>query len=740
MRFRARLIQGSLPADAVVAGATVDEGLSRLFRGEVVVATDDPDVDLASLIWSELALEVYDDLAPGVPPRPFHGMVTSAAYLDSDGGHHRYQLVFEPSIRALAYRVRSRIFQDLDAPGVVRAVLAGAGLDPDGFVWTLGEDHATRGYCVQYRESELDFVLRLLEDEGIFFWFEHDAAGHTMHLADAPGGAEPIDGDPTLPFSPWPHETRDVVHGVVLRTQVTHDAQMVRDWDWENPGAPVDGRAAGDPGALERYEYPSLHGDAAAAARVAARRLDEARQDRYRLTGRSSCLRLAPGRTFSLVEARPETLLGDWLLLGLRHRFTRRDPGTQGPRFGYEVELEGQLADMPFRPRRTTPRPRVEGIESAVVTGPAGEEIHTDAMGRVKVHFYWDREGAVDDTSSCWLRVQQNNTSGALMLPRIGWEVSVAFVDGDPDRPLVLQKLYNLETMPPYPLPDNQSQSALQSSTSPGGGSVNELRLQDSGGGQQLAVYASRDYSMIAGNDLAETIGANAAESVAVSSSLAVGASQGVSIGGDQRLSVSGSSVKETEGALTVDVGANDTWGVTALHSFKGGAARSHSVAAMQVALCNHYSETVKGSSTRTIGAAHAIAAAGSFAETVGGAKHETVGGAKLELIAGAKQEQIGAAKSLTSGAVVLKAGADVGFSAGGALAITAAGPISIKAGEGFTVTGTQVRVAAPGGAKLKGGSGKLDLVGGTITIDASKFGSGGGPMLQLKGRVNFKP
>jgi type VI secretion system secreted protein VgrG len=733
------MLHSSLPADAVVHSASVEEGLSALFRGDVVFVTDDDAVELEPLLWSTITLEVYDDEQPDVEPRPFHGMITSAAYLYQRGTHHSYRLVFEPSLCTLRYRSRSRIFQEMTAQEIITQVISDAGLDPSTFVWNLSEPHSVRTYCVQYRESELAFVLRLLEHEGIYSWFEHDAAGHTMHLADAPGPFDPIDGDPNLAYTPWSHVVADCVHDVVLRTQVTHDAQQVRDWDWMVPGNPVDGIAAPSGTAFERYEYPAAVHDRGDVDATAARRLGEAMQQRYRLTAQSNSLRLRPGRTIGLIDVKPDALVGEYLLVALEHRFQDSDAGTQGPRFGYSCVLEAQRADFPFRPPRVTPLPRVEGIDSAVVTGPGGEEIHVDETGQIKAHFYWDREGAMDDTSSCWIRVQQNNTSGAMILPRIGWEMSMAYIDGDPDRPLAIQKLYNLETMPPYGLPANQTQSAFQSSTSPGGGSVNEVRMQDASGGQELAVYASRDYHVVAGHDKTEKIGVDASEAVSVDSTVRVGVDQSISIGGDQTVSVTGSSERATVGSTTFDVGANDTWGVTATHAYNCGGSRTHTIGSMHVVLCNHFAETVNGSCTRTIGAAHVIATPGNIAETVGGSKSETVGAAKMELVKGTKSEQIGVAKALTSGAVMLSSGKDIGFSADGAIAVTSAGSISEKVGAGFAVTGSQIHVTAPGGATLKGGSGKFVLKGATLKIDTSKFGSGGGPKLELKGKVDWE-
>lgn len=739
MRINARMLHASLPNDAVVLSASFREGLSVLFRGEIVFETEDDAIELDALLWSELALELYDDEQPDMEPRPFHGMITEATYLSRREGHHFYRVVFEPSLCTLAYRARSRIFQEKTAEAIINEVISDAGLDAGAFVWNLTEEHAERRYCAQYRESELAFILRLLEDEGIYFWFDHDAAGHTMRFSDAYDGFAPIEGDPDLPFSFWNHISGDSVQNVVFGTQVTHDHQRLKDWDFNQPASPREGIAGSEDSLFTLYEYPTGLHDSALMDITANRRLDEALQERYRITGESNCLRLLPFRTFNLLGVQPEALVGQYLFIGVEHRYKGVDSDDPRLLHGYFCTFEAQRSDFPFRPPRVTPRPRVEGIDSAVVTGPGGEEIHVDEIGRIKAHLYWDREGAVDDSCSRWIRVQQNNTSGGMILPRIGWEMSVAYVDGDPDRPLALQKLYNLETMPPYGLPANQTQSSFQSSTSPGGGSVNEVRMQDANGGQEFAVYASRDYMMVAGHDKTETIGVDAEEAVNVDASTEVGVNQSISIGGNQTLGVAGATVRDVTGSMTVDVGGNDDWGVKAIQSYNCNGSRDHTIGSMHVVLCNHFGETVNGSCTRTIDAAQAIIAAGGYVETVGGSKSETVGAAKMEVIAGSKEEGIGASKALTSGAILLDSGQDVAFAAEGAIAITSAGSITEKVGGAFSVTGSQVRVTAPGGAKLKGGSGKFILKGGTLKVDAAKFGSGGGPDLKLEGKVDFK-
>jgi type VI secretion system secreted protein VgrG len=451
-----------------------------------------------------------------------------------------------------------------------------------------------------------------------------------------------------------------------------------------------------------------------------------------------------PGRRFTVAEAQPPALDGEYLIVETVRRF--RDPRAAGagqdvrpdiPAF--LVELTAIPAEQEFRPPALTPRPRVSGKELAVVTGPPGEEIHVDEYGRIKVHFYWDREGQIDDKASFWIRVQQQNTSGSMMLPRVGWEVDVAFLDGDPDRPVVMQRLYNRETMPPYGLPDNKSQSSLQSSSSPGGGGTNEVRLQDSASGMEFFVHASKDFALKAGHDMTETVAVDVHEEVGLKLQTNIAGNESSKVGSNQSLSVTGELKQETTGSKATTVGAADDWGVTGAYTLSCEGNRSDDIGGLMNVLANRVTETFNSNLTRKVGAALSINSAGSIAEVVGGNKSETVGGAKLELVRQGKAEQVTGTKTLTSGAMIEKVGKDIQMSAEAALAITVGGPIVEKVGEGFTLGAEAVVITAAGGAELKVGGTKLTARGGSLKVNAPDMGASGGPMLQIKGKVNYK-
>jgi type VI secretion system secreted protein VgrG len=731
----ASLLHPALPDGLDVLRVRAVEGLSRLFTVDVELACADSDLDLEAMIWTEISVVV--DYQGG--SQRFHGVIEEAEFLGTRGAGFVYRLRAWPRVRGLRCRTRSRIFQNMSVVDVIKTVLRDAGLQ-DGFEWRLSVNYPPREYVVQYKESELDFVLRLLEEAGIFFWFEHSDEGHVMVLADESAAHRPLDGDRALPVGRGTHGEAvglECVRDVVLETNVCPDEVSARDWNWRKPSQPREA-VAGESGgaALQQYEFPGGFDENDLGGRLCTRRLHAATAERYVLSGRSNCSRLHAGRTFDLVGATPDYVSRDYTVVSVDHEVDLIHPDVAT----YNARFVAVPCDQPFRPARRTPKPRISGKELAVVTGPAGQEIHVDDYGRVKVHFYWDREGKTDDTSSCWIRVQQMNTSGSMILPRVGWEVEVGFLDGDPDRPVVMQKLYNRLTMPPYALPANKTQSALQSSTSPGGGSTNEVRLQDGNGGMEASIHASKDFSLVAGNNLEEKVDVDAKEDVGLELKTLVGASESVTVGGRQGVSVAGSCAHETVGSKSVAIGASDDWGVSGKYSIACGGPRTDTIGGLMNVLANHVSETFGATCSRTVGGVFATSSATSIVDAVTGAKTEVVAGAKLEIITKGKAENVGGAKTLTAGLVKEKAGADVSLSAMGAVGIQVAGSLVETCGGDFTLGARAIVITAAGGASMKAGGSKVDLAGGKLTVSAPSLGASGGPRLELKGSINYKP
>ena len=739
MRATAQVSHVALPTDVRVVRVIATEGLSVLFDVFVDLESEDAEIDLDGMLWSTCSVAISPDSAAS-PPRVFHGVVEEARYTGRDLALHRYRLRLRPSIHGLQYRVRSRIFQEKTSDAIAKEVLEGAGIAADVCEWHIEGTYPERPYCTQWKESELAFVLRLLEEEGIFFWFEHTEVDHTIHFGDAVDHHETIAGNVALPVDGVATEDHEAIWDIVARLTLTHDAVKTRDWEFLTPQAPLEVES-GDEGLRLRYEYPGFYPNQSVGDLRTNTRLEEAVVARDTISGRSNSPRFSGGLKFDLTEVAPAALSATYVLTSVEHLFEGETGAAREARHvgSYTNRFTAIPDSTTFRPRRVTPRPTVSGLESAVVTGPAGEEIHVDEFGRIKVHFYWDRENPVDDTASCWIRFQQLNTTGAMILPRLGWEVHVAFENGDPDRPIAIHKAYNQETLPPYAQPANKTQSALQSSTSPGGGSTNEIRMQDGSGGMEWFMHASKDLNVLVANDENETIGVDASESVGAVLKTVVGASESGSVGGNQAVTVAVDATFETTGAKAEEIGGNDDWGITGNLGIGTSADRTDDIGGLMNVLANKIDETFNADCSRTVGAAQAIVSATAIAETVGGSKTESVGAAKAVITPADYAENISGVKTLTSGAVTVKTGGDVTYGAKGALALTAAGIIDIKCGGDFKITGSQVRVTA-GTASMKGGGGTFKL-SSSITIDPKKFGGKGTGALQIKGaKLDYKP
>lgn len=740
MAIQAALLHDQIATEAHVARVALDEGLSRIFDCEVLFELRDPDLDLSALLGSTALVQIWDDRFDASDPahaRFVHGVIEEAEYvapLVPEG--HSYRVRLRPHVNALAYRVRTRIFQKLSPIDVIKTLMKEAGVPPDSVGWSV-DNYTARDYVTQWKESELAFAMRWLEELGVHFFFEHDETGHMMVVSDRAAQHEPIAGETVIPVrgrtesNAWFQD--EGLYDVRMETRFRHDRWSARDWNFMTPDAPRQTTAGN--GGFERYDFPGGYPDDETATWLSGVRAEEMIHDQYLLTGNTDCRRLSAGRTFELGECTQDALMVSYLVSRARHVYERGDRAEEGGT--WRTDFEAFPAHIPYRPPRITPRPKVYGKESAVVTGPGGEEIHVDKVGAIKVHFYWDRENPVDDTASCWIRVQQLNTAGTMALPRVGWEVDVGFEYGDPDRPVVLQKLYNAEQMPPYALPANLMQSALQTSSSPGGGGTNEIRMNDANGGQEYFVHAQKDMATTVGNDSSETIAANSTVQVGSDYIHKVGADESISIGGNQSLSITGVWVSDTVASQTVTVGGLDDWGVGGVHTVTVTGSRTDDVSGLMNVLACGVGHTFNAGHTMKVGGALAFTAVGPIAENVAAGKTEMVGGAKLEIISKSKSENVGVGKVLNSGAVNVKAGTDVNVGAEGALAISTGGPLKSKCGGDFGISGRSVTFNIAGSLKMQAGS-KITASPGQITIKGSSVGGEGAKVL-LKGEIHYK-
>ncbi|HEU4643836.1 MAG TPA: type VI secretion system tip protein VgrG [Gemmatimonadaceae bacterium] len=481
------------------------EGVSMPFRFRLRMVSENASLSADALLHTPATITVRRDDGND---RYIHGMFSRFVQLGRDVAVTHYEAELVPQLWFLSLKRDARIFQNKSVPQIVEQVLADAGLTD--YKLKLVGNYSPLEYCVQYRETDLAFVSRLLEQEGIFYFFEHTDGAHTLVLADSPSAVAACPGAGPLRVSPQSRDTTeadDVVFELVSEASVFTGKVALRDYNFQTPNTSLAVQSSGDGNLGELYDYPGKYektGDGNSYARV---RLDMLEAQRKMVHGRGNCPLLVTGHKFDIKEHYRRDLNQSYFLLRVEHDVDAGDFITRGGApYRYECRFSAIPASVPYRPPLETPRPVVHGSQTAVVVGKAGEEIWVDKYGRVKVQFFWDRVGQKDENSSCWVRVASTwagKNWGFIQLPRIGQEVIVDFLEGDPDRPIITGRVYNADQMPPYTLPANQTQSGLKTRSSKGGGTedYNELRFEDKKGSEQIVMHAQKDLLVEVEND-----------------------------------------------------------------------------------------------------------------------------------------------------------------------------------------------------------------------------------------------
>ncbi|WP_029013449.1 type VI secretion system Vgr family protein [Niveispirillum irakense] len=469
------------------------EGVCSLFSFDLTATADSDDVDLASLIGQSPTVTLT---GPDGATRYINGVCVRAVQID-----RTCQLQLRPWLWQLSLTSDCRIFQNKSVPDIIKAVFGDLGFTD--FKDSLTGTYSAREYCVQYNETALNFVCRLMEDEGIFWFFTHADGLHTMVLADDASAHEDIPGTATLPYIPLPMEKdwigSDRIESFVIETMMVSGKYQADDFAFETPSTELKAAVAGT-GSLQIYEYPGLYAKKDRGDALAKIRLAELEVPASRASGTSTVRGMAAGLKFTLSGHARSDANASYVLHEVEHH---ANIGA------YANSFTVLPASATFRPARAALRPRIAGTQTAIVVGKSGEEIWTDSHGRIKVQFHWDQEGKQDENSSCWVRVAQGwagKNWGSFFLPRIGQEVVVSFLDGDPDRPLVTGSVYNGEQPVPYTLPDDQTKSTIKSNSSKGGGGYNEFRFEDKKGEEEVYLQAEKDLTVLVKNQRKATI------------------------------------------------------------------------------------------------------------------------------------------------------------------------------------------------------------------------------------------
>ncbi|VVQ20880.1 type VI secretion system tip protein VgrG [Pseudomonas fluorescens] len=492
--------------DLQVLSFTGTEGISQPFRFDLELVSENPDLDLEQLLHKQAFL-AFDPQGSGI-----HGQIYRVAQGDAGKRLTRYKVSMVPQLQYLHHRTNQRIYQQMSAPKIIALILEEHGIKGNAYSFQLSQPCPDRDYCVQYDETDLHFVQRLCEEEGIHYHFQHSDKGHLLVFGDDqtvfPDLGQPtayVQGSGMVAEEP-------VIKGFKLRLETRTSRTTRRDYDFEKPRLQMEAAYRPDGEStepdLEDYDYPGRFIDRARGKFLSQRALERHRADYRQAEGRGDQTKLVSGH-FMAMSDHPRSEWNDlWLLTEIFHEGKQPQVLEEGVTSdttdnkddfhqGYRNTFLATPWDVFYRPALEHPKPRVLGSQTAMVTGPKGEEIHCDQYGRIKVQFHWDREGQADDKTSCWLRVSSSwagDRYGAISIPRIGMEVLVTFLEGDPDQPLVTGCLYHKENPVPYALPANKTRSVFKTLSSPGGGGYNELRIEDKKGAEQIYIHAQRDW------------------------------------------------------------------------------------------------------------------------------------------------------------------------------------------------------------------------------------------------------
>lgn len=502
-----------------------NESVSRLFEYDLELLSENGSVDLQALLGTTVTVELMLEDGSG---RPFHGIVTRVSQLGMINDLYAYRFLIRPRLWLLTRAANCRVLSPTAGGGAAEAApstvpdIIKAVLDEHGctdYVMEFQETYQPRDFCVQYRETDFSFISRLMEDEGIYYYFRHTTSSHTLVLCDNMSSHPAFAGGTVKFYPPANQAARDEehLHEWILGRQIQAGAYALNDYNFETPGADLKARStlAGDhsAGDKEIYDYPGSYTAVADGERFARLEMERMRAEHEQITAQGNVRRLAVGQKFQLSGLPRSDQAREYLVLSSRFVIQSNEFGAGGQ--GGEV-FQSAYTLLPsqyvYRAPRLLSAPVIHGLQTAVVVGGQDDEIHTDQYGRVKIQFHWDRLGQKNENSSCWVRVAHiwaGKNWGGVFLPRVGQEVIVDFLDGNPDRPIVVGRVYNQDNMPPYALDANKTQSGIKTRSTPDGTAenFNEIRFEDKKNEEELYIHAEKDFKRVVENNDTQKIG-----------------------------------------------------------------------------------------------------------------------------------------------------------------------------------------------------------------------------------------
>lgn len=557
------------PETLLLLKMTGTEHLGRMFNYELDLLSKNNEIKFEDIIGQSVTVTLK---LPDGSSRYFNGLVNSFSQVGSHLNYVHYRASLKPWLWFLTRTADCRIFQEMTVPDIIKKVFRDLGFTD--FEDKLSGSYRNWVYCVQYRETDFNFVSRLMEQEGIYYYFKHQDGKHVMVLSDAVSSHEAFAGYDTIPYFPPQqdvHRERDHIHDWVITKEAQPGVVALNDYDFEKPKASLQASSSivreHSIADYEIYDYPgeyTVHGDG---DNYVQTRIQELQAQYEKIRGEGNARGLGVGNLFKLTQFDRADQNREYLIESASYELNSEgyeSSGSSATEETYKVVFACIDSQNHYRAMRTTPKPVVQGPQTAVVVGPSSEEIYTDKYGRVKVQFHWDRYGKLDENSSCWVRVSQvwaGKRWGGIHIPRIGQEVIVDFLEGDPDQPIITGRVYNADNMPPYGLPANKTQSGIQSRSSKNGtpANFNEIRFEDKKGSEQVYIHAEKNQDNVVENDETTEVGRDRTEHVGHDETITIDNNRTEKVGKNETITIGKNRNEKVGDNETIDIGKNMT-------------------------------------------------------------------------------------------------------------------------------------------------------------------------------------
>ena len=724
-------IDTPLGDDLLFYGLHAREELGRLSTLQIELLSKNGKIAIDGILGKNVTVKTE---LPDDSTRCFNGYVTRFSQSGTYGRYFKYTALAQPWLWFLTRTSDCRIFQEMTVPEILKKVLAEC--EQNDVKYRLSGTYRKWTYCVQYRETDFNFVSRLMEHEGIYYYFTHEEGRHTMVVTDSPGGHDPYPGYATVKFiAPERLARPDIEH---IRTwELTRQIQpgvfVHTDYDLERPSVNLKTQKAlargYAPSSGEMYDYPGTYMQKSDGETYAGVRIGEFAAQFEHAQAVTNARGMSTGCLFTLDGCPRDDQNCEHLILSSSHdlEYSQYEALPHGGAVEFRCQFAAMTTKEPFRPKRATPKPFVQGPQTAVVVGPAGDEIYTDKYGRVKVQFHWDRYGQKDENSSCWIRVSSpwaGKGWGGVSTPRIGQEVIVDFLEGDPDQPIITGRVYNAEQTPPFGFPAGAVISGVKSNTHKGSGN-NEMSLDDTAGKERVFIHGQYNMDTVIEHDQTSTIHNNRTDRVDVDDSESVGNNQkwdvGVNrdakIGSNETLTVGANRTKSVTGNETITIGGNRDGTVSKSETATVALQRTHTVG---------INETISVGAAQeiTVGAMQAITVGANQTTNVGANQSNDIGGNQSTSTGKNLSTNVGADESRgVTGGRSTNVGKDDALTVAKNLVVDAGDSVTIKTGEAsitmkkdgtITIKGKDIKVEASGKVNVK--------AGGNITMKGSKI------------------